>query len=264
MKSNKIFKKHFWKFFIIDFAFLFVLFCFVIFSKLKIKKYFATIENYTSQISGLHASLQQQSAEAVTNLETLLLQMEPLVDKLALFALVIVPITIFAIWVFSQAMNFSLIEKDKWLSLRGLLVFAIYTLPLFLIFILLGNQLITLLYQRLLAIMISWQFYFYFILLIILFYLGQVFYSLSFRKQSLEFLKSTISTAFIKFSKMFIYYLPHITCWFIVFLIFLSSFIKYTAGNFTGLAFNIIPLAFFLILLSLSRIFFYKKVQEKF
>ncbi|MBU2590096.1 MAG: hypothetical protein KKF52_04260 [Nanoarchaeota archaeon] len=264
MEINKIFKKHFWKFLIIDFVFVFLLLSFIIFSKLKVKQYFSLIENYTTEISGLQVALQQESAEGLANLQVLLSQMAPLADKLVLFALFVVPTTIFILWVLNQTMNFSLINKDKWFSLKHLLHFTLYTLPFFLLFLLIGNQLLTLLYERLLAVMISWQFYVYFILLVLLFYLAQVFYSFVFKEQSSNLIKKSFLIAVKEFSNLFVYYLPYIGTWFIVFILLISTFLKYTAKDYVSLLLISIPLIFFLLVLSWFRIFFTQKVQEKF
>lgn len=249
---------------IIDFVFVFMLLCFITFSRFKVKQYFALIENYTLEISELQVALQQESAEGLTSLQGLLSQMAPLVDKLALFALVIVPTTIFILWILNQTMNFSLIKKNKWFSLKELLYFAIYTLPFFLIFLFLGNELLTLIYTKLIAIIVSWQFYVYFILLVLLFYLAQVFYSFIFEKQSFKLIKKSFLIAVKQFPNLFVYYLPYIGTWFIVFILLIGMFLKYASKDYAGLLLIFIPLIFFLLVLSWFRIFFTKKVQEKF
>lgn len=264
MNLNKIFKKNFWKFLIIDFAFVFLIFSFTIFSRVKIKQYLALIESYSTEISSLQVGLQQESTEALAQLQAVLAQFGPLVDKVAFFAFFIVPSTIFILWIINQTINFSLINKGKWFSLKHLLYFALYTLPFFILFIVLGNALLTLFYSHLFAVMLSWQFYLYFILLILTFYLAQVFYSFMFKKHSLFNIRKFLGIAVKDFATLFVYYLPYIGTWFVIFIILISAFLKYGAGDFTGLILTAIPILFLLLVLSWFRLLFTKKVQDKF
>jgi len=260
-EAGKLFKKHFWKFLLIDFSFVVLLFAFIIYSRTKIKAYITLVNQYAAQIVALQSALQQESVEGLMQLQALLEVVEPLATKMTLFVFLLVPSVIVLLWSVSQAANFSLINKGKIFSLKHYILFLLFTIPFFLIAVFIVNSMLTLFSERLIATLLSWQFYLFFILLALLFYFAQMLYSFIFEKKVKETLVKALKVSVFKFHRLFPVYLGYFFIFLLVAFQFLSGFVKYMAGDYKGILVSVIPILLLLLLLGWYRVFFTLKAR---
>ena len=71
-QTNQAFKRHWWKFIILDALFLASAFIFFIYARLRIKAYFALISTYTTQIATVEQLIAQNSASSMGQVQELL------------------------------------------------------------------------------------------------------------------------------------------------------------------------------------------------
>lgn len=260
-EANKLFKKHFWKFLLIDFSFIVLLFAFILYSRAKIKAYITLVNQYAAQIVSLQAALQQESVEGLMQLQVLLEVVEPLATRMTLFVFLLVPSVIVLLWSVSQAANYTLINKGKFFSLRHYIIFLLFTIPLFLAAAFIVNLMLALFSERLIAALISWQFYLYFILLALLFYFAQMLYSFVSEKKIVETLVKGLKASLFRFHRLFPIYLGYFFIFLLIAFQFLSGFVKYMEGDYKGLLVSAIPVLLLLLLLGWYRVFFTLKAR---
>lgn len=262
-KANVIFKKHFWKLLLIDFSMFIIFFAFAIYSRAKIKAYITVVSQYASKMAALQMALQQKSVEGLSQLNDLVSIVEPIATRMAIFTFLFVPMIVLLLWCIAQSMHYCLINRDKLVSLRHYLLLTVFTSPFFLAFLAVGNKLISILSEKMFAVFASWQFYLWLLAMVLLFYLVHTLYSFLFEKGILGSMVKALKAAVLNFHSLFPVYLAFLALQFFAFVVMLIMFVKYNAGNYTGILLTLIPLVLLLAVLGWYRVLFTLKAQEK-
>ncbi len=202
-KAVKLFKKHFWKFFLIDFLFLLVTLAFYVYSRIQIQIFVGALNQYYAQIAELQVLVEQGVPDAMTELTAFIEAVTPLLDRISLFMFFVVPAVIFVLWCFFQSMHYNIIETGKWLNWRKMLVFGGVTLPIYVVVLLIADRMVEGSLMLLAGGISLWLMLLYAVVGILLAYVLQVAYSLYHRAGILELVNRSLIIAFGKFHRVF-------------------------------------------------------------
>lgn len=130
--TNKNFKKHWWKFLLIDVLFLAILFFSLVAAKLLINNYLNTMESYYPQILTLQEQLSNNSSSAAM---TLINELDKITKVTKLLLFLVLPAIVFLFYSFIGSFEIYLFEKKKsFKNYAKLLVkFLITSLPAYLL-----------------------------------------------------------------------------------------------------------------------------------
>ena len=114
--SVSIFKEHFWKFFIIDGAFVVASAALFIFARNTILTLLAQINQYAGDLAIVEQQLESNVSSSAA-LEPILATIEPIATKLNVFVFFFVPALFLILWCALQHANLTLLLKKKWLNI---------------------------------------------------------------------------------------------------------------------------------------------------
>ncbi len=252
---NNTFKKNWLKFLLTDLIFLSSSFIFILYARARLRYYLNLIQKYSAQFSAIQSTL-QNNATGLIQLQSMLDTIQPLVNKMFLFAFFTVPAVIFIIWCITQAANYSLIHNNKIFSLKFYAMFALTTLPAYLLLFALGRAMLEIFTQKFIAMFIDWKFYVYFILLVLALYTTQIFYAHINLKNLKQIVESSTKKALLRFPKLFPLYLGYLGLYFIQGIIMLIIFVNFNSYNYAGLTAPIIGAVLVTLIISWARVAF--------
>ncbi|MFH1637168.1 MAG: hypothetical protein ABIB71_01960 [Candidatus Woesearchaeota archaeon] len=253
--SVKIYRKNFWKFFLIDLIFLLAGGIFYLYSRIKIEVYMLALTQYYEQMSTLQAALEQGSENAMAQLALFVEGVTPLLDKISLFMFFVVPAVLFVLWCFFQSMHYNLIFNKKIFNWRKLLVFGAVTLPFFVVLMLLADKFIDGAVQLLVGGISLWTMIAYAVIGLLLIYLLQVVYSLYLKVGLVELVNQSLVLAFWKFHKIFFIVLAYMFVFIFVVSSLAEAGISAIGQDYTTMAFALAVLAAALLVLGFLRTF---------
>ena len=253
-EANHAFKKHWWKFIILDALFLAAAFLFFIYAREKIKAYFAIISTYTGQIAAVEQLIAQNSASSMGQVQELLDILGPLASQVRLFTFFIVPLVIFALWCLFQAPHYSLILKNKLLSATDYIRFIVFAAPFYVAGLYILNKIFDIAYGAYSTVN-SWQFWLLVLLLVFLLYLNQIFYAFTFKQRYREMAAGFICVmrrAYV----LFPCYLLYAFAWLLALIGMVNMFLKWSASNINGMLVAALPIIAAILLVGWARTFF--------
>ncbi|MFH1066276.1 MAG: hypothetical protein V1734_07240, partial [Nanoarchaeota archaeon] len=266
-QTNSAFRRHWWKFIILDILFLATAFLFFIYARIRIKDYFAIISTYTAQISAVEQLIVQNSASSMGQVQELLEILGPLASQVKFFTFFIVPLVIFALWCLFQAPHYSLVIRNKLLSATDYIRFIVFAAPFYVagLFVLkiISNMfdITDGSYSTFYSTVSSWQFWLLTLLLIVLLYLNQIFYAFTFKQRYREMANGffcVMKRSYI----LFPCYLLYAFAWLLVLTGMVNMFLKWSASNVNGMLIGALPIMAALLLVSWARAFFTVKAGK--
>lgn len=259
-QTNSAFKKHWWKFILLDALFLASAFIFFIYARLRIKAYFALISTYTTQIANVEQLIAQNSASSMGQVQELLEILGPLASQVKLFTFFIVPLVIFALWCLFQAPHYSLILMNKLLSATNYIRFIVFATPFYIAGLYILNKIFDIAYGAY-STFSSWQFWLLMLLLIILLYLNQIFYAFTSKERYREMVRGLVCVTKRSYI-LFPYYLIYASAWLLALIGMVNMFLKWSASDVNGMLVGALPILIALLLVSWARAFFTVKAGK--
>lgn len=253
-EANLAFKRHWWKFLLLDALFLASAFVFFMYARAKIKSYFALISQHLTEVTSIQQGLMQSNTGSMNELTELLAILEPLKNQVYFFTFFIVPVVIFILWCLFQAPQYSLILRGKLISVTNYIRFVVFAAPFYVAGLFVLNKLFDLAYASF-AALLTWQFYAYLLLLILILYLNQIFYSFTFKDRYRE-IWARFSCVLRKTHIMLPCYLLYAFGWMLALAGMVNFFMKWSASSNEGMLFAAIPVLAVLLLVSWARVFF--------
>lgn len=232
---KEYFRNKFWKVYLNDLISITAITIFLIYSRWKISSYLSLINSYSVDFNSIQSELANNSALGMQNLQVVISQVSPIVDRLNTFVFFIVPTIVFLMFIFYIAIDYSLMRKEKLVKLVP--AFAVISLPFFFIFLYLANLFLGLLKEtnfsdwRLISLVLG------FFILSYLLHVGFSFVSISEpKKNGIKWLKSSV---YKTYPALPIYAL-HFSAFVILFGAMLNIAIKYVTGNIGSAAWSFI------------------------
>lgn len=259
-QTNQAFKKHWWKFLLLDALFLASAFIFFIYARLRIKAYFSLISTYSSQIANVEQLIARNSASSMGQVQELLEILGPLASQVKVFTFFIVPLAIFALWCLFQAPHYSLILKNKLLSATDYIRFIVFAAPFYVFGLYILNKIFDIAY-RAYSTFSSWQFWLLILLLLFILYLNQIFYAFTFKQRYREMAKGFVCMMKRAYA-LFPCYLLYAIGWLLALTGMVNFFLKWSVFNVNGMLIGTLPIIIALLLVSWARVFFTVKAGK--
>jgi len=259
-QTNLAFKKHWWKFIILDALFLASAFIFFIYARLRIKAYFALISTYSSQIAAVEQLIAQNSASSMGQVQELLEILGPLASHVKIFTFFIVPLVIFALWCMFQAPHYSLVLRNKLLSATDYIRFIVFAAPFYVAGLYILNRIFDIAYGAY-STFSSWQFWLLILLLLFLLYLNQIFYAFTFKQRYREMAAGFVCVI-KKTYALFPCYLLYAAGWLLALAGMVNFFLKWSASDKNGMLAGALPILVALMLVGWARAFFTVKAGK--
>ena len=259
-QTNQAFKKHWWKFIILDALFLASAFIFFIYARLRIKAYFALISTYTTQIATVEQLIARNSASSMGQVQELLDILGPLASQVKLFTFFIVPLVIFALWCIFQAPHYSLVLRNKLLSATDYIRFIVFAAPFYVFGLYILNKIFDIAYGAY-STFSSWQFWLLILLLLFILYLNQIFYAFLFKQRYREMAKGFVCVM-KRTHVLFPCYLLYATGWLLALTGMVNMFLKWSASDVNGILVGALPILVALMLVGWARAFFTVKAGK--
>ncbi|MDP6642341.1 MAG: hypothetical protein QGF74_03110, partial [Candidatus Nanoarchaeia archaeon] len=246
-KSLNLFKKKLFYFIFIDGLFFISLFILLNYSRNKIQSYLKLIQQYIPQLDVVQSLLRESTTlENLEQSNLLLEKISSVMNEALFFGYLIIPLSIFILWVVFQGLSYKLISENnfsKILDYKFFMKFLILTLPFFIILTFAIFQFLAM-FSDLIPYyggIFNPTFMLFVITLgpLILFYFLFIFYSLLNNNSLLKTLKKGFLIAIKKIYFLFPLYLGYLTIFILFLVAFLNNFVFYI-GNFN--AFSIINL----------------------
>lgn len=171
-RIKEYFKKEWWKIYLCDLAWISFITLFLIYSRYKISSYLSLINSYAGDFNIIKDEISNNTIKGAQNLQVLLSQVSPLVDRLNLFVFFIVPAVVFLIWVIFNSIEYAVLRKEKIRHLLPALI--IVTLPFYLLLLYLLNQILNLIRENMFG---NWKLYLIVLIMIIICYVLHLSYS---------------------------------------------------------------------------------------
>jgi|TARA_B100000315_G_scaffold94545_1_gene86917 hypothetical protein len=253
-KSLNLFKKKLFYFIFIDGLFFISLFILLNYSRNKIQSYLKLIQQYIPQLDVVQSLLRESTTlENLEQSNLLLEKISSVMNEALFFGYLIIPLSIFILWVVFQGLSYKLISENnfsKILDYKFFMKFLILTLPFFIILTFAIFQFLAM-FSDLIPYyggIFNPTFMLFVITLgpLILFYFLFIFYSLLNNNSLLKTLKKGFLIAIKKIYFLFPLYLGYLTIFILFLVAFLNNFVFYI-GNFN--AFSIINLVITIVLL---------------
>ena len=253
-KSLNLFKKKLFYFIFIDGLFFISLFILLNYSRNKIQSYLKLIQQYIPQLDVVQSLLRESTTlENLEQSNLLLEKISSVMNEALFFGYLIIPLSIFILWVVFQGLSYKLISENnfsKILDYKFFMKFLILTLPFFIILTFAIFQFLAM-FSDLIPYYggISNPTFMLFVITLgplILFYFLFIFYSLLNNNSLLKTLKKGFLIAIKKIYFLFPLYLGYLTIFILFLVAFLNNFVFYI-GNFN--AFSIINLVITIVLL---------------
>ncbi|MDD4877874.1 MAG: hypothetical protein PHO02_02435 [Candidatus Nanoarchaeia archaeon] len=259
-EANLAFKKHWWKFLLLDALFLVSAFVFFIYTRAKIKAYFALISQYSAQVSNVQQMLAQNSVGSMNEMTELLAILGPIAKQASFFTFFIVPLVIFALWCLFQAPQYSLILRNKMILFTNYLRFIVFAAPFYVAGLFLLNELFDITYADIGKIF-SLKFILFFVLFIIVLYINQIFYAFTLKDRYREIAKS-FACVIRRTYVMLPCYLLYAFAWMLALAGMVNFFLKWSASSNEGMLTASIPIIIALLLVGWTRTFFTVKAAK--
>ncbi|MFH1455807.1 MAG: hypothetical protein ABIF40_02555 [archaeon] len=263
-KSFELYFNKWWKFLVLDLAFVFFLSLLVLYSRFKLKTYFVQIQLFQDQISTVQNLFVENATMAQLQFTTLLEQLYPITAKIQVFFYIIIPIGFFILWCLSQGFSFNLIKSSKFYNSEHMYKFFALSFP--------GILILTLLLKMVLDMITSVLFeevpYFFSKLVLGLILLAFVLYVmfLSYAvltKLDLSNFGKLVQISFKKFFKLFPLFLLFLFLTLLFLFFYFSLLVSLVGQSIVGIVLGIIFVLIFVILLGLFRTFYVLYVKKQ-
>lgn len=260
-EANAIFKRHWWKFLIIDALFLGAAFLFFIFARAKIKAYFALISAYAAQVASIEAAIAENSASGMGQMQELLSILGPIAKQLSFFTFFIVPLVIFALWCLFQTPNYTLIAKNRLFSLTHYIRFIVFTAPFYILGLFLLNGIFDIVYESMFNALKDWRFYAFGLLFLLSCYLLQTCYAFTLNQKYRDIVKSALCVLKNP-HRMVPAFALYAFLWFIIMLGMINFYLKWVGGGFALIVLSALPVLGILALTAWARVLFSLKAMK--
>ncbi len=260
-EANSAFKKHWWKFIILDALFLAAVFIFFIYARAKIKSYFALISTYAAQVSAVEEAIAGNSAAGMGQMQELLSIIGPIAKQLSFFTFFIVPLVIFALWCLFQAPNYTLIAKNRLFSLTHYIRFIVFTAPFYIAGLFLLNGIFNIAYAKMFDAFKSPLFYLLLAALFVLSYALQACYAFTLNEKYKDIVKSALCVL-KKPHKMAPAFALYAFLWLLVMVSMVNFYLKWVGGGFSSIVLSALLVLGILALMAWARVLFTLKTMK--
>lgn len=221
----------------IDIVFFTLIFFLLVYAREKLRDYIIAIQAYTPQILAIQSAL-AESITRISELESLLTTISPLVQRALIFQYVIVPLVLFLLWCIFQSFIWKEISEKMPLQKKYkdyFLRFSLLTIPIFLLtlfFLYKVWQLITMIFLPTytgikVTLATNIQLILLFLLAIILFYFTLLCYGLLEEKTLKQCVKKAFNLGTKKLHILGSLYLVFLFLAFILLIFFFSLYVSY-------------------------------------
>lgn len=259
-EANQAFKRHWWKFLLLDALFLASAFVFFMYARAKIKAYFALISQYSAQVANVQQMLAQNSVGSMNEMTELLAILGPLAKQISFFTFFIVPLVIFALWCLFQAPQYSLIIRNKLILFTNYIRFIVFAAPFYVAGLFLLNTLFDIAYADIGKIF-TIKFCLIFLVFILVLYVNQIFYAFTLKDRYREIAKNFMCVLKRTYV-MLPCYLLYATAWMLALAGMVNFFLKWASSDASSMLIAAIPVLVALLLAGWARAFFTVKAAK--
>lgn len=260
-EANAAFKRHWWKFLVIDMLFLAAAFLFFIYAKEKIRDYFAQISAYAGQVAAVQAAIAENNAAGMGQMQELLSIISPIAKQMSFFTFFIVPLVIFALWCIFQAPNYNLIARGRLFSATHYIRFIVFTAPFYIAGLLLANEIFDIVYGSMFNALKDWRFYAWGLLFLLLCYILQACYAFTLNARYRDIVKSALCIL-RKPHKMAPAFALYALLWLFVIVSMINFYLNWAGGNLYSITLAALPALVLLIPMAWVRVLFTLKAMK--
>lgn len=257
-KAVRDYRKDFLKVYFSDLSLVLIIASFLIYARWKISSYLSLINSYVVDFNAVQEELTNQTAGAVYKLQLVLSEVSPLVNRLNLFVFFIVPLIVFIAWCIFMSINYSVLRNEK--LIRILPAIAVITIPFYLALLYIANYSLGIIKQSLFG---DWKLYLFILLSLAIMYLMFSAYSFVTFKDVKQGLVSWMKNSVSRFPKAFPIMFLHFVSFMALFFSVLNIAIQYVTNNLGSTFWSFIVALLSIILIGLSRSWFYVVVTKQ-
>jgi len=127
-------KKKILKVYIADLIFFSLLLWFLVYARNRIFSYILTVQQFAPKLADISSVLSTGNPSSINQLDALIKVVEPIVREANIFVYLVVPVTIFMVWVLFQGLSWNFLKEGsfrKALDIRFYPKFALISIPIF-------------------------------------------------------------------------------------------------------------------------------------
>lgn len=260
-EANSVFKRHWWKFLIIDSLFLAMAFIFFIYTRARIKLYFLQISQYAGQIASIQQVMQQNGAEGMLQMEELLAIIGPIASQISFFAFFIAPLVIFILWCIFQAPNYNLIARGKLFSFTHYIRFVVFTAPFYIAGIYMLSKILGIVEEKMANSLADWRFYVLGIGLFFSSYCLHACYGFTLNTRYRDIVRNGWCVL-KRIHRLLLPFMLYAMLGFFVLAAMINFYLKWITGVANSILIAVLPVLALLLLLSWARAFFTLKAMK--